>query len=120
MTIDYPQAGYYNDRSQVASQHCLRGQLVNGSQEYIPSSQHVGKDYILIEKFPIEKIKTGRELPEHQNEIDYNRISEMWLSFDEKLWEPLLIDTEHHLLDGQHRIKLAKMMGLRYIDVLPH
>jgi hypothetical protein len=102
----------------LRQKNCLRGKLVNGSQEYIPSPQHVGKDYILIEKFPIEGIETGRDLSEQQNKIDYNRISEMWDSFDQKLWEPLLIDTEHHLLDGQHRIELAKMMRLRYIDVI--
>lgn len=90
-------------------------------KEYIPSEQH-WKDmyaqyptmYRVVEKFPIEKIRR-RKMP---NEIDYKEVLYTLMNFYPPVWEPITIDEENYLLDGQHRLAVAGQLCMRYIDVV--
>ena len=33
-------------------------------------------------------------------------------------WIPITLDKEFYLLDGQHRLEVAKRLNLKYIDVV--
>jgi len=92
--------------------------------EYVPAPQYSRnsfrseqKNLVFNEKFLVDKIKI-EPLIDHQIEIDYDRVSNILLNFDQKLWEPILIDDDYYLLDGRHRLEVAKLLRLRYIDVI--
>jgi len=33
-------------------------------------------------------------------------------------WEPIMINERYFLIDGQHRLMVAKKLGLKYIDAI--
>lgn len=95
--------------------------------EYIPSPKHF-KEYTIFKKHPsvfmpkdavsIDKIKIDKKYlsfpnPVRQEEVDYI-VNDFCLDG----WEPIMINQDNFLLDGQHRIEAAKRMGLEYIDVI--
>lgn len=71
---------------------------------------------ILVEKVPLETIKIDKSLL--KKEADFEQVINIWTNFDEKLWHPILINAEYCLLDGQNRLQVAKLRGLRFIDVI--
>lgn len=48
----------------------------------------------------------------------YRDVFYMLVNFDKDVWMPPTLDDKHFLIDGQHRLELAKQMGLEYIDVV--
>lgn len=70
--------------------------------------------YKVIERFPIPKIKM-RKL---RNDVNSNDVLYMLMNFNKDAWMPVTLDQEYFLLDGQHRLELAKQMCLEYIDVV--
>ena len=68
-----------------------------------------------ILKFPIEKIKRDKSYP---NEISMHDVLYMLVNFDREAWEPILLNKDFYLLDGQHRLEVARQMGLSYIDAV--
>lgn len=69
-------------------------------------------------KFPIEKIKIDKSLFSYQNKISQSDVLYMLMNFDRNAWMPITLNKEHYLLDGQHRLELARQMGLSYIDAV--
>ena len=39
-------------------------------------------------------------------------------NFYENAWEPIIVNEDYFLLDGQHRLRLAFRIGLKYIDLI--
>lgn len=73
-------------------------------------------DWIPIDKVRIRKIKKDKKfLP---NEVDDDQVSYMIDNFDEEVWEPISLNEDYCLLDGQHRLRLAFRTGMKYIDVI--
>ena len=70
--------------------------------------------YKVIEKFPIRDIKRKKL----RNDINSKDVLHMLMNFSKDVWMPITLDQEYFLLDGQHRVELAKQMGLEYIDVV--
>lgn len=69
-------------------------------------------------KFPIEKIKIDKSLFAYQNKISQSDVLYMLMNFDRNAWMPITLNKDHYLLDGQHRLELARQMGLSYIDAI--
>lgn len=89
-------------------------------KEYIPCQKH-WKDMFMqypffrvIEKFPIQKIKRKKL----RNDTNSKDVFYMLMNFNKDAWMPITLDREYFLLDGQHRIELARQMGLEYIDIV--
>ena len=73
-------------------------------------------DWISIDRVRIKKIKIDKKfLP---NEVDDNEVTYMINNFEEEVWQPVLINEDYCLLDGQHRLRLAFRTGMKYIDVI--
>lgn len=73
-------------------------------------------DWISIDRVRIRKIKIDKRfLP---NEVDDNEVTYMINNFEEEVWQPVLINEDYCLLDGQHRLRLAFRTGMKYIDVI--
>jgi ParB-like chromosome segregation protein Spo0J len=53
-----------------------------------------------------------------QNEVDSQRVSNIVTAFRRELWMPLTVNRDFFLLDGQHRMATALLLGLRYVDVV--
>lgn len=99
-------------------------------KEYIPSPCHwkemwinaskrdIDWDWISIDKVSIKKIKIDKKLFAFQNEVDDDQVTYMISNFEEEVWEPILINSDYYLLDGQHRLQLAFRTGMKYIDVI--
>lgn len=90
------------------------------SREYIPCQKH-WKDmftqypfFRVIEKFSISRIKRKKL----RNSLDKGEIFYMLMNFSKDAWMPVILDQKYFLLDGQHRIELARQMGLSHIDVV--
>lgn len=72
----------------------------------------------LIHKFPIEKIKFNKNRLSYANPVLDSTVNNIVYNFHKEGWEPISLDTDYYLRDGQHRLAAAKMMGLKYIDVV--
>lgn len=69
-------------------------------------------------KVPINQIRVNRSLLSYQNEVSDPAVMNMVLNFDRELWMPITVNKDYCLLDGQHRLAVAKQLGLNYIDVV--
>jgi len=69
-------------------------------------------------KFPIEKIKIDKSLFAYQNDVLQSDVLYMLMNFDREVWMPITINKNYYLLDGQHRLELARQIGLSFIDVI--
>ncbi len=68
----------------------------------------------VIEKFPIKNIKKKKL----KNKLNIKDVFYMLVNFDKDVWIPPTLDDKYFLIEGQHRLELAKQMGLEYIDVV--
>lgn len=67
---------------------------------------------------PIESIKIDKSLMDFANEISVEHAENIITYFDVDFWYPILMDKENHLLDGQHRLEIARRVGLKYLDAV--
>jgi DNA modification methylase len=94
--------------------------------DYVPASQGItstynvfnGTNFTFISRFPVERIKSEERSAEAQKEIDYNWVAHILGNFDDRLWEPIVLDHDYYLIDGYHRLAVAKLLRLRYIDII--
>ena len=70
------------------------------------------------DKIAIRKIKINRKLFVFDNFVNMDNVYYMLANFDKYLWSPITVNKDYYLLDGQHRLALAKQLRLRYIDVM--
>jgi hypothetical protein len=96
-------------------------------KEYIKSPKHWKDMYNnptyhgawkSVDRVPIRKIKIEKSLLAYPNEVDKQEVRYMLANFDNKVWIPVLVNQNFNLLDGQHRLAVAKRMRLKYIDVI--
>lgn len=99
-------------------------------KEYIPSAEHWKEmwinasnrdsvwDWVPIDKVRIKKIKVDKSLFAFQNEVDEQQVNHMIENFDEEVWQPIHVNQDYYLLDGQYRLSLACRTGMKYIDVI--
>lgn len=93
---------------------------------YIPVKKHWFEMYTRFDKpywtpllkCPIKKIKIDKSLFSYQNEVSQSDVLYMLMNFDRNAWMPITINKDYYLLDGQHRLELARQMGLSFIDVV--
>jgi hypothetical protein len=71
-----------------------------------------------VDKVPIEKVRIDRSLLAHPNDVDDIEVARILVDFEKEAWTPILVDQDYCLLDGQHRLKVARMLSLKYIDVI--
>ncbi len=74
--------------------------------------------WILREKVPVGNIHIDRSLFDWNNPIYPEQVEFLTQNFDQEFWAPVLVNPEFFLLDGQHRLEVAKQFGLEYIDVV--
>jgi hypothetical protein len=74
--------------------------------------------FTLVERVPLSKIRIDKSLFSFQNNIDPSQVDFIVNNFDIDFWMPITVNPEYYLLDGQHRLQVAKKMGLKYIDVV--
>ncbi len=94
---------------------------------YIPSPNYF-KIYYTYQKYPdifkptdrvpIRKIKIDKKRLDYSNDIYEETVNEIINNFHIEGWEPIFITPDFYLSDGHHRLKAAKKMGLKYIDVV--
>ena len=72
----------------------------------------------LQDKVSIDTIKIDKGLLAYQNEVDHKQVLDMLVNFDQELWMPVLVNERNYLLDGQHRLQVAKQLCLKYIDII--
>ena len=88
--------------------------------KYVPVNKHWIKMYqqynfyTVIKKFPINKI----QIKPLRNKLKTNEVLYMLMNFDKEVWIPITLDTKHFLVDGQHRLELAKQFGMEFIDTV--
>ena len=97
------------------------------ANNYVPSPKHF-KNYFLYQKFPnvykpldkvpVNKIKVDKERLAIANEVDKTEVDEIVNNFHLEGWEPIFIDPDYYLRDGQHRLMAAKKMNVKFIDVI--
>jgi len=93
-------------------------------RNYIKSPQHwkdmFNKFYCWQskDKVPIKKIKIDRKLFSFDNLVDKKEEFYMMANFSKDIWMPITVNEDYYLLDGQHRLEVAKALGLNYIDVI--
>jgi hypothetical protein len=94
-------------------------------KNYIPAdlwkdtykSPQMERSFTFVEKVPLSKIKIDKSLFSFQNDVSPSFVDFITANFDKDFWMPILVNAEFFLLDGQHRLQVAKKLGLKYIDV---
>jgi hypothetical protein len=94
-------------------------------KNYIPAelwkdtykSASLEKSFTFAEKVPLSKIKIDKSLFSFQNNVNPSFVDFIVENFDRDFWMPILVNADFFLLDGQHRLQVAKKLGLKYIDV---
>lgn len=88
-------------------------------QKYIESSDSLGDgstmQWQLKSKVPIDTINIDSN--NYPNQLDLAEVIYMMDNFYPSGFHPIRVDKEFNLKDGQHRLKLAKMVGIKFIDV---
>ncbi len=95
-------------------------------RNYIPVKKHWFEMFTKYDKpywmpalrVPIGKIKIDKSLFAYQNKVSQSDVLYMLMNFDRNAWMPITLNEEYYLLDGQHRLELARQMGLSYIDAI--
>lgn len=67
---------------------------------------------------PISQIKINKKFFSYQNHVSELAVENIVSNFDKELWMPITVNQDFYLLDGQHRLAVAKQLGLNYIDVV--
>lgn len=75
-------------------------------------------NWLQIKKVSVKKIKVDKSLLDYPNDVNEDEVTYMLNNFYEDAWEPIFINENYFLLDGQHRLRLAQRIGLKYIDVV--
>lgn len=87
--------------------------------KYLESSDSLGDGsqigWKLIEKFPIDKIK--HDANTYQNSLNLNEVINIINEFYPFAYQPIRLNYNHELVDGQHRLKVAELCGFEFIDV---
>ena len=90
--------------------------------DYIPidrfQEQSFSKYGTILHKFDISKISIDKSQFSFCNEVIPSEVDNIAYNFHQEGWEPITLDEEYFLKDGQHRLAAAKKMGLRYIDAI--
>ena len=96
-------------------------------KNYIQSPQH-SKDlytrpayngrWTPVDKIPISKIQIDKSLFAFQNDVSKDEVNYIVENFELSVWHPILLNRNYFLLDGQHRLEVAKRLGLDFIDVI--
>ncbi len=71
-----------------------------------------------VDRVPIDRIQIDKSLFSYQNDVDYGQVLRMLVDFDQELWMPITVNEDYYLLDGQHRLDVAKRLCLEYLDVV--
>ncbi len=96
-------------------------------KHYIESPKHwkdmytrasVNDEWKPMDKVPISRIRVDKGLLAFPNDVDFKHVHDMIDNFDQDVWIPILVNQYFYLLDGQHRLTVAKKMRLKYIDVI--
>ncbi len=87
-------------------------------QKYIESSDSLGDlsylNWKLESKIPIDQIKYDPN--KYPNEIIPSDVIYMLDNFYPGGFHPIVVDKNFNLKDGQHRLKFAKFIGLKFLD----
>ena len=82
------------------------------------TNPQLSKAFTFVEKVPLSKIKIDKNLFSWQNKVSLSRVNFIVENFDIDFWMPILISPNYFLLDGQHRLQVARKLGLKYIDAV--
>lgn len=90
-------------------------------RDYIPvdiwKESYQAPSFTFVKKIPLSKIKINKKFFSWKNNVDPAKVDFITENFDLDFWMPIIVNPEYYLLDGQHRLRVAKKMGLKYIDV---
>lgn len=97
------------------------------SRYYIPTPKHWSDMYVRNfdkpywtpqVKVSIDRIRIDRNKFAFNNKVSTSKVFDILINFDKELWIPIMVDKEYFLLDGQHRLAVARQLGLKYVDVI--
>lgn len=71
-----------------------------------------------IRKFPITKIGFDKKYLSYANMVREEDVNSIVNDFYIDAWEPIFLNHQKYLIDGQHRLAAAKRMRLKFIDVV--
>lgn len=71
-----------------------------------------------VRRVPLESIKVDKSRMSFANEVSDEQVKTIIEHFDLFAWLPVTLDEDYYLLDGQHRLAVARLVGLKYLDVV--
>lgn len=71
-----------------------------------------------VRRVPLDSIKVDRSRMSFANEVSDEQVKTIIEHFDLFAWLPVTLDKDFYLLDGQHRLAVARLIGLKYLDVV--
>lgn len=66
----------------------------------------------------VAAIKVDKARLDFANEVSPEHVKTIIENFNIDFWYPIVLDKEGYLLDGQHRLEIARCVGLKYLDAV--
>ena len=89
--------------------------------DYIPVDKNTEESFSnhgkFFHKIELSQILFDKTRLDYANPIYEETVENIVYFFHKNAWEPITVDNDFYLKDGQHRLAAAKVMGLKYIDV---
>jgi len=63
-----------------------------------------------MKKFLISEVKIDKSKFAYENQISEDTVDKIIHGFDIDFWDPIIIDSENYLRDGQHRLCACKIL----------
>jgi hypothetical protein len=97
-----------------------------GKRCYIPVMEHNYRIFtcfdrpywVPIRKIPIDNIKIDKSLMDWPNDVAEEQVQTIIEYFNVWHWLPIIINKDYYLLNGQHRLEVARRLKLRFIDAV--
>ncbi len=77
-----------------------------------------GDENYSVRKVSLDKIKVDTRRMAYPNVPSLDEALHLIQYFDIENWLPIRLDDEYYLLDGQHRMIIARLLGLKYLDAV--
>lgn len=71
-----------------------------------------------VRRVSLDSIKIDKSRMSFANDVSDEQVKTIIEHFDLFAWLPVTLDKDYYLLDGQHRLAVARLVGLKYLDVV--
>lgn len=93
-------------------------------KDYVPvelwntNNPEINRAFRLVRRVSITSIKIDKKYFSWPNEVDPAFVDFLVGNFSADYLDPIFVNEDYFLLDGQHRLQAMKRLGFKYVDIV--